>query len=110
MNCPCGSGKSYDACCGPYLIGEKRPVTPELLMRSRFTAYSMGRSEYLQETQTMPLHPLNPKIKWTKLEVIEAKGDTVEFKAYHSGGCIHEKSHFRMENDRWMYVSGEHFS
>ena len=36
--CPCGSGSTYEACCGPLVAGAPAP-TAEALMRSRYSAY-----------------------------------------------------------------------
>ena len=37
-SCPCGSGSTYEACCGPIVAGAPAP-TAEALMRSRYSAY-----------------------------------------------------------------------
>lgn len=47
--CPCGSGKSFDACCGP-IIGGTPAVTAEALMRSRYSAYVKRSYEHLEQT------------------------------------------------------------
>jgi SEC-C motif-containing protein len=42
--CPCGSdNKKYTDCCGRYLDGGEAAPTAEALMRSRYTAYALGR-------------------------------------------------------------------
>ena len=48
--CNCGSGRPYDACCGPYLAGWEAPPTAEALMRSRFTAYARADADYILAT------------------------------------------------------------
>lgn len=48
--CPCGSRRAIRACCGPYLDGEALPPTVEALMRSRYTAYALGRADYVMAT------------------------------------------------------------
>ena len=40
--CPCGSGRAFDECCGPFLSGAAAAPTPEALMRSRYAAYALG--------------------------------------------------------------------
>lgn len=62
MNCPCHSGKPYETCCAPYHRGEA-PPTALALMRSRYSAYAMGNTDYILETT----HPENPDAK-TPLE------------------------------------------
>ena len=48
--CPCDPKHTYERCCEPYLSGHKTPETAEALMRSRFTAYALGRADYLLAT------------------------------------------------------------
>lgn len=122
--CPCGSGKDYLACCGPFLEGGQPAVTAETLMRSRYTAYVRGDIAYLKDT-------LWPKFQagfdfaatarwaaenhWTGLAVLETekggqndRDGIVLFEAkYLSGGTLHvhrEKSRFRKKSGRWYYV------
>lgn len=54
--CPCGSGKSYAACCAREHGGEPA-ASPERLLRSRFSAYALGLVDYLVATT----HPRNPE-------------------------------------------------
>ncbi len=51
--CPCGSRKSYAACCEPFHLGLNPAPTAERLMRSRFSAFCRGQVDYLVAT----LHP-----------------------------------------------------
>ena len=48
-NCPCTSGKLYKDCCQPYHKG-KVPETAVSLMRSRFSAYALGKVGYILKT------------------------------------------------------------
>src|SRR5205823_5740284 len=48
--CPCGSAKPLDACCGPIVDGKLAAQTAEALMRSRYTAFTLNRVDYLVET------------------------------------------------------------
>ena len=48
--CPCGSGGTYEACCGRFVEGRALPETAEELMRARYTAYTLGRGDYLRTT------------------------------------------------------------
>jgi len=46
--CPCGRERAYDACCGRLHDGASTTeVTPEDVMRARFTAYVQKRCEYI---------------------------------------------------------------
>jgi SEC-C motif domain protein len=119
MNCDCGSGQSYEECCGPYISGNKNPTNPEQLMRSRYTAHVRKEINYIRAT-------LAPEQRssfiekdvlawansdWKGLEIIEAKGNKVEFIAkYKSKGKVfehHETSTFRKIGERWFFVDGD---
>jgi SEC-C motif-containing protein len=88
-------------------------TTPEQLMRSRFSAYALGEVDHVFRTwhpRTRPddLAP-DPRLTWTRLEVLDATGDEVEFLAHYetpSGpGVLHERSTFEQRGGRWVYVS-----
>lgn len=49
-SCPCGTGEPLAACCGPLLDGERSATTTEALVRSRYTAFRLGRGGYLWST------------------------------------------------------------
>jgi len=116
--CPCGSGRVYGACCGPFHDGAPAP-TAEELMRSRYTAYVLGRTDHVFRTwhpRTRPddLSP-DPGLTWTGLEVLrtEAGGPddatgVVEFRAsFHTvagDDTLHEVSRFERRGGRWVYV------
>lgn len=51
-DCPCSSGRAFEACCSPYLAGAEPPDAPSL-MRSRYTAFVRGDHAHLVRT----LHP-----------------------------------------------------
>jgi SEC-C motif domain protein len=116
--CPCG-GASYAQCCGRYIENGELPSTAELLMRSRYTAYTLHNEQYLLSTwhaSTRPHEPIakDEGMKWLGLEVRKhvPEGDkaTVEFVArYKIGGRahrLHEISRFVREEGRWFYVDG----
>lgn len=121
MNCPCGTGRSFDECCGPILAGEPAP-TAEALMRSRFTAFSLGDVAHLERSWAPETRPANvtvdPDQRWVRLEVVDtvrglqldAEG-VVEFRAHFErhgkAGIRAERSRFRREAGRWVYTDGE---
>jgi len=90
-------------------------------MRSRYSAYVLGLSDYLLETWhpgTRPatLQPEPPGLKWLGLEVrrhvvADADHASVEFVARSKLGGrahrLHELSRFVREDGRWYYVDGE---
>ena len=116
--CPCGGGH-YDSCCGRWHRGAPAPTAAEL-MRSRYSAYAMGLSDYLAATwhprTRPPLSELQEDgaARWLGLELRSAQehGDeaTVEFVArYKTGGRahrLHEVSRFLREQGRWFYLDG----
>jgi SEC-C motif-containing protein len=124
INCPCNPDQQYVDCCGPYLSGAVLPPTAEALMRSRYSAYVLGKFDYLLDTW----HPdqrdasvdfgVKDGIRWQGLEILAVeKGapndqdGTVEFKVlYHGGGLrriLHEKSYFQQQDGKWFYVNGD---
>ena len=119
--CPCGSGRAYAACCGPQHDGEPA-ATAEALMRSRYTAYVLGRSDHVFRTWHPRTRPEDvspdPGTTWLGLEVLRTvdggAGDeagVVEFVARFRGqrgaGAIHETSRFERRRGRWVYVDGD---
>ncbi len=123
IDCPCsGGGKNYADCCGRYLDdGEKIP-TAEALMRSRYTAYTLLREDYLLATWCQSTRPASlglasePRSKWIGLEVrrheqLDSNQAVVEFVArYKVGGRayrLHESSRFVRKAGQWFYVNGE---
>jgi SEC-C motif domain protein len=116
QDCPCGSGKSFSQCCGPYLEGSKNAPDAQALMRSRYTAYTLEDEAYLQKTwhpSTRPSTILQQPCKWIGLNVLAYQENqqtaTVEFIAkYKVGGRaekMHEISRFVFEDGRWLYVA-----
>jgi SEC-C motif-containing protein len=118
--CPCGAPAEYPACCGRYLDADLRPDTAEALMRSRYVAYVLGRTDYLLSTWHASTRPPTLDLKgepacWLGLQVrrVEAGGPgdrhgVVEFVArYKIGGRahrLHETSRFVREDGRWFYA------
>lgn len=120
IKCYCCSGASFEACCYPYLSGQKKATSAHVLMRSRYAAYSTQVVKYLIETthfstrnnyDESEIRKWSEQNTWLKLEVLEATETTVLFKAYYqdlSGRkqCHYEFSTFKKENDSWFYVDG----
>lgn len=119
--CPCGAHKQYTACCGRYLDKGEVPANAEILMRSRYTAYTLKRENYLLATwhdlsRPTSLNLANDNsVKWLRLVVIEHKQQdndhaNVEFIAYYKNSGrmqkMHEISKFVREDGRWFYVDG----
>lgn len=124
-NCPCGSGQSFENCCGPFLENEALPATAGQLMRSRYTAYTLNDEAYLLKTWHPSTQPkelqlaTTPSPKWLGLKIIGTTGGsaeetsgTVEFIArFRVGGGkaqrIHETSRFVKDGEQWLYLDGQ---
>lgn len=120
--CPCGTGLTYGECCGRYHSGEPAP-TAETLMRSRFTAFVTGDSDYLLKTWdplTRPdsLNLADSPIRFYRLDILGTAGGglldddgVVDFEAHYKGqvtGSQRERSQFvRGADRRWYYSSGD---
>jgi SEC-C motif domain protein len=120
--CPCRSGDGFGACCGPRLSGATPAPTAETLMRSRYTAFAVGDTDYLLRSWHPRTRPgsldLDPDQRWLLLEVLRTERGgpfddtgTVEFRAHYrlSGarGSLHEASRFTRVGGRWVYVDGD---
>lgn len=115
LPCPCGTGRSYDQCCGRLHRGAAQAATAEELMRSRYAAYAVGDTDYVWRTwhpRTRPesVEP-DPSLVWTGLEVLGAGEDWVEFEASYTSargaGALRERSRFEQRAGRWFYVDGD---
>lgn len=121
-SCACSSNKKYKECCGLFIDGNTLPATAELLMRSRYTAYTLLREDYLLATWHASTRPEKLGLveeknsQWLGLQVKrhEQQDEThalVEFVArYKTGGRaqrLHEVSRFIREGERWFYVDGD---
>jgi SEC-C motif-containing protein len=124
MKCLCHSEKNYEECCAPYHKGGN-PPTAQALMRSRYSAYALGNTDYIIST-THPEHPdvVLPSSKRKKqillfaqnthfegLEILEfvemPPSATVTFKAILTqngqDASFVEKSDFGLISGRWLY-------
>ncbi|MBN9232020.1 MAG: preprotein translocase subunit SecA [Legionella sp. 40-6] len=122
--CPCGSLNAYQECCKRFIDSAMLPETPEQLMRSRYTAYTQGKIDYIQHTmKDKALIDFNPdeakewalSVHWMSLKIIDAPSAPesvgyVEFKASYRHqdtiNYIHERSEFHKIDKQWYYVDG----
>jgi SEC-C motif-containing protein len=125
--CPCASKLTFDRCCEPYLTGKKQPETAEILMRSRFTAYAMGKADYLAATTaTAEREKLDVEelerycraVRCISLKVLSTERggplDETGVVVFHAKLLINgkrmlhwERSRFVREEGRWVYLDGE---
>ena len=123
-SCPCGKGL-YATCCEPFHTGQVAAPTAEALMRSRYSAYALGLSDYVQRTWHSSTRPAQLDLqqdiaqgKWLGLTVKShhTQGDKaeVEFIARYKPSAgpasrLHERSRFVKEEGAWFYVDGDLF-
>jgi SEC-C motif-containing protein len=126
--CPCGSKQNYVQCCAPVIGGQQPATTAEMLMRSRYSAFTQCNVDYILRTYHSKTRPTRDRakilawaksVKWLGLTVLDTQMGLednemgyVEFRAMYNEngtmGLIHEKSLFKREKGHWVYVSGEH--
>lgn len=124
--CPCTSKKPYDRCCGPFHAGASAPETAEQLMRSRFSAYALGKVDYLIATRPEAkrgeedreeLARYCKSVSCVGLKIVRkeagGKADEAGVVTFHASlqangrRSLHiETSTFARENGRWVYVDG----
>ncbi|WP_091233936.1 YchJ family protein [Microbacterium sp. 3J1] len=118
--CPCDSGDTFGACCGPVLAGAPAP-TAERLMRSRYTAFVLQDDVYLLDSWHASTRPdeleLDRDLEWRRLVIVDRvaggpfdREGVVEFEAFWSQGAqrgsLRERSRFARDGRRWQYVDG----
>jgi SEC-C motif-containing protein len=125
--CPCGSGRAYEECCGPFIAGTHLPSTALALMRSRYSAYVEHEVDYIigtclkggrDDIDVKQTRDWSEKSRWLGLTILSVeKGGqddtegTVEFKAVYERNGLrdihHERGRFTKQNGRWFYEDGD---
>lgn len=126
-SCPCGSGKTYGECCGPYHAGTAWPDDPVTMMRSRYSAYATHTWDYLEKSdwqeqgeEEITAEMLEEKARdltWVGLDIVgsgrdeEADCDYVDYlAAYAVDGVtrqIAEHAYFKTIDGKLYYTGGE---
>ena len=124
--CPCTSKMSYDRCCGPFHAGTAMPETAEQLMRSRFSAYALGKVDYLISTRPRvkragedreELAQYCKSVSCVGLKIVSkekgGQADDTGIVTFHASlqtngrRSLHiETSSFAREEGKWVYVDG----
>ena len=119
LECPCGSGQRYDACCGRLHRGAALAETAEELMRSRYAAFALGELDYVFRTWHPRTRPAgvepDPAVTWTGLSVLDVVGGgpdddsgEVVFEARYDragqSGRQQERGRFERRRGKWVYV------
>ncbi|MEC7118597.1 MAG: YchJ family protein [Pseudomonadota bacterium] len=102
--CPCQSGQHYAQCCQPLHQGT-RAEHAEHLMRSRYSAYSMGRIDYIVAT-TLPIQQAH-----LAREAIEQWSQSSQWQGLtvHQHQLGHDADHAWVEfTAHWQDSSGQH--
>ncbi len=126
IQCPCGSGKDLPSCCGIYHGGTPAP-TAIALMRSRYSAFSLGLGQYLYDTlavdqrKDFDLEEFNAshgETKWMGLEIrqiedggLDDETGSVEFVARYKVQkdiiAHHELAEFKRQDGLWVFADCE---
>jgi SEC-C motif-containing protein len=126
--CYCGNTQIFEKCCQPYLMGRDWPLTAEILMRSRYSAYCVQDIDYLKKTSLGPAaenfdeqgtRDWARQSKWKGLKILSTQQGLqndqigqVEFVAlYELEGQVHphhELSIFKRDRwGHWMFYEGQ---
>lgn len=137
MLCPCQhhlqniEKKAFEDCCQPIINNEKKALTAEELMRSRYSAYATKNAPYILKTYSKAsatnqsledIQQWADNCQWVNLIIHSPSHDEsneVEFSAYYIENkqlcMIKEKSLFIKENrlngnideSHWVYHDGQ---
>ncbi len=115
ISCPCGSGKKYKKCCAVFHKGGY-PKNVLSLMKSRYSAFTLGKIDYIIKTSTFQndyddLKSFSENCEFKKLIILDHTEDSVTFNATvfcnNMDNSFTEKSKFIMVDGMWKYESGE---
>lgn len=127
MKCACGSKLEFADCCQPIIEGKMKATTPEALMRSRYTAFTLADIDYI-EASTDPSARKGfdrdgtthwaKQSEWLGLEIIATSGGEegetegeVEFVARYKveeQECRHhERGQFKKRDGQWFFLDGK---
>ncbi|WP_163336900.1 YchJ family protein [Desulfopila sp. IMCC35008] len=123
QKCYCCSDLEFSKCCQPVLNDHGKATSPEMLMRSRYTAYVVKDERHLLATWAPSTRPQSVALdkdqtKWLQLRIHDhtvdiGSGDTgeVDFQATFIAGdelChMKERSRFICKKGFWYYLDGE---
>ena len=91
-------------------------------MRSRYSAFVVGDSDYLRQTWHETTRPeqlqVEQGVHWLGLQILACQAGGPEdvegwvefmaqFKVHGRLQCLHERSRFRRKEGRWYYLDGQ---
>lgn len=121
-NCPCCSGMHIESCCAPIIQNQALAKTPEELMRSRYTAYVLQKSDYILQSWDISYRPesitFDNDVQWIHLEITESELKTGDENTGYVNYCatsicddilikMREKSTFVNKKGLWFYQQGQ---
>lgn len=130
MDCPCGRGATYEACCERFHQGSE-PEQPRDLMAARYAAFVMGDAAFLHRTLhtqhedyaqgvegiRRALRGQGRKVRYQGLTILDTRAPDATGAAqvlFHasvrSGGrdlAFVERSYFLHDGTGWRYLAGE---
>jgi SEC-C motif-containing protein len=124
--CPCGTTKPYSQCCEPLIRGEQQALTPEALMRARYSAYVKTEVDFIiatthpekrEELLAEGIRRWSESSIWHSLEIVATESGetndqtgTVEFIAHYTEKNTKKKHHECAQFDRvdgtWYFSDG----
>ena len=135
--CFCGSAQEFSSCCQPFLNQDAFPIAAEQLMRSRFSAYVLGNSQYIYDTyakssqaaqSVKEINDWANAYKWLALKIHSAEvinhmkrspEQFVEFSAFYivdetlcelrenSRFILEVTEHSNKQEPQWRYIDGD---
>lgn len=128
--CPCDNQTPYHQCCELVHLNHASALSPEKLMRSRYSAYVLGLVDFIIKSYHPSTSPechrdaiaQTAENHWENLQILShsieenGKEGFVEFKAHYLENghlcCLHEISRFVCEENNgemlWYYLNGQY--
>jgi SEC-C motif-containing protein len=124
--CPCGTAKPYSQCCEPLIRGEQQALTPEALMRARYSAYAKTEVDFIiasthpdkqEDLSAEGIQCWSERSTWHDLEIVATEGGEsddqtgiIEFIAHYTEKNTKKKHHERAQFERvegiWYFSDG----
>ena len=108
-DCPCGTKKSFAACCEPYISGNAAAPTAEALMRARYTSFAVGKIEFVEKSHDpasrgegfdrAAAEKWSKESQWKGLQIVALK-DGLE---KDSTGIVHFAAYFTQDGKDYKH-------
>ena len=123
MLCYCGAAIPFSSCCQAFILGIAKAETCEQLMRSRYSAYCLGKVDYIfntyhpskrNENSIELIQQFAQSCHFVSLTVLDSGQSSTEgfvrfTVSYLQGNLLHQFSeHSRFINEQgWLYLDGQ---